>query len=184
LNQNVDALPDPEAVGKILTANLLHEAGGDGKEPVKPGSGSYKACGREFKDPGAEKSNIVSVTVKIWNQNKATLTKTLEVNKCIQDRIVKAFDAYYKDPEKYPIVELGGYNVRNVANSTSLSTHLFGLSIDVNASTNCHATNDGKCISKGKYEPGKDPLSMTANNSFVRAMKAQGKLVAPPLAVK
>lgn len=168
-------LLSPAEYANQLKATGLADAGFDGKDIIQKGSGSLRACGREFKDPSAESSNIKPLTVKVWNEGGKETTKTINVHDCVRDRFARAFEAYFNSGQKFPIAgDIGSYNVRNVTGSTVLSAHSFGLAIDVNASVNCHASNDGKCISGGSYEPGKNPQSITVDSSLVKAMQAQG----------
>ncbi len=100
------------------------------------------------------------------------------MNKCISNRVQSAFNAIYNDSQKSPIHSVGGQRNSNVAGTETLSAHVFGLAIDINAQESCHS-KAGACYPKGTYynpcpASACSPYSITAGSSIVRSFKAQG----------
>ncbi len=179
---NASNIPTCEAVGFGVNCVIASaEPGSDFSTDTKF-TGSYEACGKNFSDPESEKSKVKSLLVKVWTLSgnaKVSKTINIQVHECILERTKKAFLEYYNDPEKFPISDLGGYNVRTIAGRTTWSAHSYGLTIDISSKYNCHADNDGTCKSKDFiYKPcpgvGCSPYSITANSSLVKAFKANG----------
>jgi D-alanyl-D-alanine carboxypeptidase/Type IV secretion system pilin len=172
-----------EDLGFGKGCNLAIAQPGSDFSTDKKFDGSYKACGKSFSDPNLEKTSISTVRVKVWdiNQSGSKFTKeiSLQAHSCVAERLKKAFTQYYNDPEKFPISDGGGYNVRNIAGTNRLSAHSFGLTFDINAKLNCHADNNGVCkVKDWAYKPcpnsGCSPYSITEASSIARAMKSNG----------
>ena len=176
-------LPTCEALGLGVNCNLASATPGADFSIDNKFTGSYVACGKTFSNPNIEKNNIERVPVKVWDIDsggaKFSKDLTLQMNKCISERTKKAFSEYYLAPDKFPIKEMGGYGIRNIAGTTRISAHAFGLTIDINHVTNCHADNNGTCKSKDwtyKPCPGANcsPYSITTSSGLYTALKANG----------
>jgi hypothetical protein len=178
-----DELPDCEALGFGSNCTVASaEPGADFNTDFKY-TGSYQACGRSFNNASQETSKVKTISVKVWDINasgqKFSKDLNLQLHECIIERAKKAFSEYYNSPDKFPIKEMGGYDVRKVAGSSVISAHAFGLTIDINPETNCHAENNGRCKNlKWSYKPcpgsGCSPYSITSSSGLYKALKANG----------
>lgn len=153
----------PEYVDKYPTIN-------DKKNRVFPD-------GKEFSDYDTAKANMKTVTVPVWKLdekgNKYSATLEVEVNVNLADDIVKIFSEIYKDHEKFPIKNLGGFSWRTTAFG-SVSQHSFGTCIDINWDENYYCYPSGQAITGSFWKPYENPFSITPDGSVVKNFKKYG----------
>lgn len=88
---------------------------------------------------------LTTISVKVWDfensgsMNKVTKTLDLRVNKYLAGYYAQAFQEIYMSPDK-PVIKPSGtyayYYRQNVNNKTVLSTHSYGIAIDINPAYN------------------------------------------------
>jgi|688.fasta_scaffold04746_11 hypothetical protein len=120
---------------------------------------------------GTFKKNMVQVNLPytMW-MDDIKITKTW-MNKLCADSLIRVlthvWDANERDYDKIKAQQLhifsGSWNIRNMRGGHSLSTHAFGLAIDIAAPYNM----------LGK-KPGYNKFSFTENSVIVKAFEAEG----------
>lgn len=103
-------------------------------------------------------ARTVPITVPIWtwksssstNYEKKSATLTLRVNKALQYTIEHIFADIYNDESKPVIIPstCGSYCYRNISSSGSISTHSYGIAIDLNSSTGVRGYTHAKVYVK------------------------------------
>ncbi|MDR1495466.1 MAG: M15 family metallopeptidase [Clostridiales Family XIII bacterium] len=125
-----------------------------------------------FKNVKAAKKYQKTITVNVWklvSGKKVKAKMWLTVNKELADDVKRIFAEIYKGKEKFPIKEMGGYQVR----ANKRSEHNHGTAIDINPTENC--MKDGKKVVAGKFwKPGKNKYSIKPNGDVVKAFAKYG----------
>jgi len=125
-----------------------------------------------FKNAKAAKKYQKTIKVKVWKLSKGKKVKSsmrLTVNKEIADDVKKIFAEIYKGKEKFPIKEMGGFQIR----ASKTSEHNYGTAIDINPNENCMM--DGKKVVAGKFwKPGKNKYSIKKDGDVVKAFEKYG----------
>jgi hypothetical protein len=125
-----------------------------------------------FKNAKAAKKYQKTVKVKVWKLSGGKKVKSsvwLTVNKEIADDVKKIFAEIYKGKEKFPVRDIGGFQIR----SSKTSEHNHGTAIDINANENC--MKDGDKVVAGKFwKPGKNPYSIKPDGDVVKAFEKYG----------
>lgn len=112
---------------------------------------------------------LVKLPYTMW-MDEIKITKTF-MNKVCADSLVRVltylWEYYDKDPEKIKAAGLdvfsGTWNIRPMRGGSKMSTHGYGLAIDINAPHNALGAI-----------PGKDKLSFTKDSPVVKAFEAEG----------
>lgn len=73
----------------------------------------------------------------------------------------------------FPIKDVGCYNWRSAAASSSRSHHSYGVACDLNANEN-YMIKNGQVVAGSYYRPGDDPYSFPANGVVVRTFAKYG----------
>jgi hypothetical protein len=125
-----------------------------------------------FKNAKAAKKYQKSIRVKVWKlsgSRKVSSTMWLTVNKELADDVARIFAEIYKGKEKFPVKEMGGFQIR----SNKRSEHNHGTAIDINPTENC--MKDGDEVVAGKFwKPGKNKYSIKPDGDVVRAFEKYG----------
>lgn len=121
--------------------------------------------------------NMVTINVPVWqmdeNGSKYSNTLPLVVNKSLADEVMKIFNNIYKDPEKFPIKNVGAYSWRNTAFG-SISHHSYGTCIDINFDENYYCYSSGEAITGSFWKPYENPFSVTPDGSVVENFTEYG----------
>ena len=121
--------------------------------------------------------NMTSVTIPVWklgtSGEKYSSTMSLTVNRNLADEVVKIFTEIYKDPERFPIKNVGGYSWRSTAFG-SVSQHSYGTCIDINYDENYYSYQSGQAITGSFWKPYENPYSITPNGSVVKVFAKYG----------
>ena len=118
--------------------------------------------------------NMTTVTVKVWDYasgisgKKVTRTFTMSVHKKIAPTVVKIFDIIYKNPEKFPIHDLGGYRT-----PSGHSEHNTGTAMDLNYNENYQIAG-GSILCGSLWKPGKNPYSIPTDGIVACAFAKYG----------
>jgi hypothetical protein len=155
------------ASGKALKVNFYAERFADKYHKI---FGSKTRYG--FKNAKAAKKYQKTVEVKVWKLvggKKVRAKMWLTVNKEIADDVKLIFDEIYKGKEKFPVKEMGGFQIRE----SKTSEHNYGTAIDINPNENC--MKDGKKVVAGKFwKPGKNKYSIKQDGDVVKAFEKYG----------
>ena len=118
--------------------------------------------------------HMVSVEVPVWklkNGKKISSKARIQILNLLADEVKEIFTEIYNGPEKFPIKSVGGYNWRP---NGLASLHSLGRAIDINPDENPQLSPDGKVLVGKKWEPGKNPYSITPEGDVVRAFTSRG----------
>jgi hypothetical protein len=125
-----------------------------------------------FKNAKAAKKYQKTIRVKVWKlsgSRKVSSSMWLTVNKELADDVKRIFAEIYKGKEKFPVKEMGGFQIR----SNKRSEHNHGTAIDINPTENC--MKDGDKVTAGKFwKPGKNKYSIKPDGDVVRAFEKYG----------
>ncbi|MCC8027685.1 MAG: phage tail-type lysozyme domain-containing protein [Clostridium sp.] len=109
--------------------------------------------------------------------NTLSGAKTITVNAAVADDVQAIFTEIAASG--FIISDVSGYEYRDKSHATGLSSHAYGLAIDINTMSNgqydvvngvrAEAPNTG-----GPWLPGVDPLSITPDGPVVKAFEARG----------
>jgi hypothetical protein len=125
-----------------------------------------------FKNVKAAKKYQKTIEVKVWklvSGKKIRAKMWLTVNKEVADDVKLIFAEIYKGKEKFPIKEMGGFQIRE----SKTSEHNYGTAIDINPTENC--MKDGKKVVAGKFwKPGKNAYSIKPDGDVVKAFEKYG----------
>ncbi|SDG77890.1 M15 family metallopeptidase [Marvinbryantia formatexigens DSM 14469] len=137
---------------------------------------SMRYPGGYYTSASQAKKNMKSITVKTWDfkngksGEKYTRTWTIMVHKNLAATVQQIFNEIYKDPSKFPIHELGGYEWRG-----GHSEHNTGTAIDINWTENYMVNVRTGAITAGKYwKPGTDPYSIPKDGVVAKIFKKYG----------
>lgn len=142
-------------------------------EKTMESTGSYSQIKASFFPSGklpttAEEMARYLMTISFTNS--AGVIKRVTVHKSVAVELAEVLRSISE--QGYEIREISGYNFRNKVGSGSLSSHSYGLAIDINYSYGNPFVKNGKIIVGNVY--GSDPLSMKNNSIPVRELKAAG----------
>ena len=118
--------------------------------------------------------HMVWVEIPVWklkNGQKVPGKMKVQVLNLLADEVKEIFTEIYNGPEKFPIKSIGGYEWRS--NGIS-SLHSLGRAIDINPDENPQLSPEGKVLVGKKWEPGKNPYSITPDGDVVRAFTSRG----------
>ena len=118
--------------------------------------------------------HMVWVEIPVWklkNGQKVPGKMKVQVLNLLADEVKEIFTEIYNGPEKFPIKLIGGYEWR--PNGLS-SLHSLGRAIDINPDENPQLSPEGNILVGKKWEPGKNPYSITPEGDVVRAFTSRG----------
>ena len=118
--------------------------------------------------------HMVWVEIPVWklkNGQKVPGKMKVQVLNLLAEEVKEIFTEIYNGPEKFPIKSIGGYEWRS--NGIS-SLHSLGRAIDINPDENPQLSPEGKVLVGKKWEPGKNPYSITPDGDVVRAFSRRG----------
>lgn len=133
--------------------------------------------GKPFATQAEADANMTKLYVPVWQMdasgNKYSNKLPLVVNKNLADEVMKIFTNIYKDPEKFPIKDVGAYSWRTTAFG-SVSQHSYGTCIDINFDENYYCYPSGQAITGSFWKPYENPFSITPTGSVVTNFKKYG----------
>lgn len=142
-------------------------------EKTMESTGSYSQIKASFFPSGklpTTAEEMAGYLMTISFTNSAGVIKRVTVHKSVAVELAEVLQSISE--QGYEIREISGYNFRNKVGSGSLSSHSYGLAIDINYSYGNPFVKNGKIIVGNVY--GSDPLSMKNNSIPVRELKAAG----------
>lgn len=142
-------------------------------EKTMGSTGSYSQIKASFFPSGklpTTAKEMARYLMTISFTNSAGVIKRVTVHKSVAVELAEVLQSISE--QGYEIREISGYNFRNKVGSGSLSSHSYGLAIDINYSYGNPFVKNGKIVVGNAY--GSNPLSMKSNSIPVRELKAAG----------
>ncbi|MDO4475849.1 MAG: M15 family metallopeptidase [Lachnospiraceae bacterium] len=121
------------------------------------------------------KANLTAVTVRTWDfvsgtsGQKRTRYFTIEVHKKLAPTVKKIFEAIYRNPDHFPIHDLGGYRT-----PSGHSEHNTGTAIDINWNENYMISSSGAVLCGSLWRPGVNPYSIPTDGIVVKLFEKYG----------
>ena len=121
---------------------------------------------------GSEASNyMVTVSFPTVDISGNRTTRRATLHKSLADDFVNIMTKIADSG--FPIKDVGCYNWRNAAASSSRSHHSYGVACDLNANEN-YMIKNGNIVSGSYYRPGSDPYSFPSNGVVVKTFESYG----------
>lgn len=124
---------------------------------------------------------LVTFNVKVRNLNGQDATLSLTMHKKLKEEVIALFNDIYNNTDYCFDVNGDTGSLRDwnaeaghyPSLKTTNSNHAYGLAIDVNATHN-NGTGSCDCGAGYSYNPGSDPLSLSADSEVVKIFKKHG----------
>lgn len=128
-----------------------------------------------YKNPSPSEAlkHMVWIEVPVWrlkDGKKVSDREKIQVLNLLADEVKEIFKEIYNGKEKFPIKYLNGYSWRG----SLKSLHSTGRAIDINPEENPQVSSEGKAIVGKKWEPRKNPYSITPDGDVVKAFTKRG----------
>lgn len=121
---------------------------------------------------GSEASNyMVTVSFPTVDISGNRTTRRATLHKSLADDFVNIMTKIADSG--FPIKDVGCYNWRNAAASSSRSHHSYGVACDLNPNEN-YMIKNGNIVSGSYYRPGSDPYSFPSNGVVVKTFESYG----------